>query len=485
MPAKKTRAKKAQAKKKQAKKTQPKEILSPNTPPADGRSPFTKLPLEIHMVIGDMLKENKQLGALAKLARTSRRLCSFYEQQLYKGKGNTHNIDALTGLFGNRPYGDRPNAEGTALQLAIREKQNQSMRWLFNEGVLVDLPDKPVRNMCRCGQGYYARDAWASSLHVAICTGNLEAVKLLLRVRHEAVASLEFSRNFDHVPILHTAVLNAFRGHSLDILDFVLENSIIRQSINGFKSEGSSTTLAMVLFQNNNHHMHVLTEKVLAALVKAGASLGPYPSGSFLAGQSPLMVELDQGNLRTNASYLLRLGCDPNGDRPDPVTPEWVSPLHLYIRPEHQHRNSPPFWQPRSVRWQWQVRERREIRDFIVVLLKHGASLDITNFEQISPLDNAMSYMARYLAPGRRVIGFKFVKLLLANVKDKGISKKSRKRAEDVMAILVQDLRAEHATHDLSDARVSPRPAWGEEESQPIRLGWHTWRREGGRLRRK
>ncbi|KAK1773349.1 hypothetical protein QBC45DRAFT_398098 [Copromyces sp. CBS 386.78] len=63
MPAKKTRAKKAQAKKKQAKDM---EMPSPNTPPASGRSPFTKLPLEIHMLIGDMLKEKKQLGGLAR-----------------------------------------------------------------------------------------------------------------------------------------------------------------------------------------------------------------------------------------------------------------------------------------------------------------------------------------------------------------------------------------------------------------------------------
>lgn len=348
MPPKRTRVKKAHAKKKRAEKIQPSIIPSPNIPPADGSSPFTKLPLEIHMVIGDKLKADKQLGALAKLARTSRHHCSFYEQQLYKGRGNTHNIDALmwgarkgsipamknangwganldtrTNLFGNRPYSNRPNAEGTALQLAIRGRQNQSMRWLFNEGVLVDLPDKPARNMCRCDHGWNPPDTYASSLHIAICTGNLDAVKLILRVRHEAEASLQFSRKFDHVPILHTAVLAAFREHSLDILDVALENSMIRKSINELKSEGGRTTLAMVLHSDATHYGHFLTEQILTALVKAGASLGPYPPGSNGAGASPLVDEIYQNNLQTNAKYLLRLGCDPNGDRPHPITPEW------------------------------------------------------------------------------------------------------------------------------------------------------------------
>ncbi|KAK1775138.1 hypothetical protein QBC45DRAFT_489172 [Copromyces sp. CBS 386.78] len=515
MPANKMRTKKAQGEKKQTKEM---------------RSPFTNLPLEIHMRIGDMLKEEKQLGALARLAITSRRLCSFYEQQLYKGKNSTNTVKAL--MWGarngsipvmktasgwgadldtradlaarHRPHGARLIVKGTALQFAIRGQENEAMQWLFKQGVLVDVPHKPARNMCRCSDGWPGwdtRDSWASTLHIAVCTGNLDAVKLLLRVRREGVAALEFSRKFDHDLILHTAVCYAFWYHSLDILDVVLENTMIRKSINDFKRESQRgcTALAMALLRGGDYRGHCSTEQILAALVKAGASLGPYPPGSYMAGISPLLHELDRGNLGTTARYLLQLGCDPNGDRPDPVTQEWESPLHFYIPAQPDNLYSRPPYVP-SFLPQGHGPRSREIRDFIVVVLKHGASLDITDYDGNSPLDNALSYLAPYLPPGLRILGLKFVKLLLANVTDKGISEKSRKRAEDAMAMVVQDLRAEHATHDLSYDQVGPLPeqdwgAWGEEEfdeegiaaeePRPILLGWHTWAREGGRLTRK
>ncbi|KAK3953719.1 hypothetical protein QBC32DRAFT_404634 [Pseudoneurospora amorphoporcata] len=493
MPAKKTRAKKAQAEKKQAK-----EMPSPNTPPASGRSPFTRLPLEIHMVIGDMLKEEKQLGALALMWGARRG--SIPVMKTAKGWGA--DLDTRTHLGGRyRTNGARLIVKGTALQFTIREEQNEAMQWLFKQGVLVDVPNKPARNMCQCSGGWNARDCWASTLHIAVCTGNLDAVKLLLNVRREAAAALEFSRKFDHDLILHTAVCHAFWYHRLDILDVVLENTMIRKSINDFKSEahGGCTALAMALVGGGAYSGHCSTEQIFAALVKAGASLGPYPPGSYMAGKSPLLHQLDQGNLRTNARYLLKLGCDPNGDRPDPVTTEWEIPLHACIPPKPENIYCRLPYTP-SILPQKHGSRSRDIRDFIVAVLKHGASLDITDFHGNSPLDSALSYMAPYLPPGLRILGFKFVKLLLANVTDKGISEKSRKRAEDVTATVVQDLRAEHATHYLSYDRVGPlqEQDWGvggeeefgeegndAEEPTPILLGWHTWTREGGRLSRK
>ncbi|KAA8622127.1 hypothetical protein SMACR_09508 [Sordaria macrospora] len=516
MPAKKTRAKKAQATKETAK-----ELPSPDTPPADSRSPFTNLPLEVHMLIGGTLKDKKQLGALAKLARTSGRLCSFYEQQLYKGKNCSNmirafmwgasmgsipvmktangwgaDLDTRTDLDCHSPYAPCRNTKGTALQLTIRVKQNDAMQWLLKQGVLVDVPNKPARNMCQCDGGWDRREIWASTLHIAICTGNLNAVKSLLRVWREGVAALEYSQKFDHDLILHTAVCQAFRYHSVEILDFVLKNVMIRKSIDGFKpnSQGGCTPLAMALLRGGAYYAHCSTKSILASLVKAGASLGPYPPASYRAGISPLMDEIERGHLRTNARYLLQLGCDPNGDRPDPVTQDWESPLHVYIIPQHENRSFRPPHVP-SILPQWQGQSRREIKAFIVVLLKYGASLDITDSDGYSPLDNVLSYMEPFLTPGFRILGFKFVKFLLANVTDKGISEQSMRRAEDVMATMIQDLRAEHATHDLSYDYEGPLQehhlgVWGEEEvveeePAPILLGWHSWTREGGRLVRK
>ncbi|KAK3352055.1 hypothetical protein B0H65DRAFT_547036 [Neurospora tetraspora] len=466
-PARKTQAKKAQAKKKPARKTQAKEILSPDTPPADGRSPFTQLPLEIHMVIGDMLKEDKRLDALPTLARTSRRLCSFYEQQLYKGKDNTHRVkalmwgvahDSVTVMKSARQWGadlnvrsyhlDRKRSrrnnyisgKGTALQFAIRDGHNESMCWLLDERARVDIPGKPAWGMCQCGS--YSR-SYASSLHLAFCNGNLLAATILLRRAPEA--SVQYSRKVDTGSILKTAVKAAFGRYSVRFLDVALENPAIRKSINAFQEEDLHTPLALAL--SPEYEGDDLLEPILAALVKAGASLGPYPQGSHMEGHSPLLLLLDRGD-RESATYLLRLGCDPNGDRPHPVTPAWQSPLHFYINPESHNRWSTPAWH-QQVFHRWRLTPR----EFIVVLLEHGASLDITNAEGVSPLDNAISFMARYVAPRRRVAGFKLVKLLLANVKPEGISTKSRERAEGVMTTLVQDLRAEHATHNLSDVR--------------------------------
>lgn len=250
------------------------------------------------------------------------------------------------------------------------------------------------------------------------------------------------------------------------------------------------TPIKVALSPNHEGRHHL--ELILDALVKAGASLGPYPHGSDVEGDhSPLWSSLYRDD-REAATYLLRLGCDPNGDRPHPITPEWRSPLHWYIGHESHERWYTPGWQQQHVAHEWMRQRRPSIRDFIGVLLEHGASLDITDLAGNSPLDYAVSYMDRFVEPKRRVAGFKLVKILLAKVKAEGISKESRKRADDVIATLVEDLRAEHATHDLSDVRVREHSEedWDydseeEEEREPIRLGWHAWRREGGRLRRK
>lgn len=480
MPAKKTRAKKAQEKKKK----QAKEMPSPSTPPADGRSPFSKLPIEVHFLIGDALKENKHLRSLASVARTSRRFCSYYEQQLYKGKTSSSNIiqalmwgarrgsihvmkcaigwgadlNTRTDIYRFRPYSIDSKAQGTALQLAIRSKQDDAMDWLFKQGVLVDLPNEPARNLCLCGAGdggWDGDDSWASTLHIAVCTDNLSAVKMLLRDPHEATAAVEFSQKFDHDLILHTAVYQAFNYRSVNILNAVLKNSMIRSTINDFKPEAHPrcTPLAMALTRgaSESRYPYSRAKEILAALVKAGADLGPYPPGSWQAGKSPLMDEVQRGNLRTNARYLLELGCDPDGDRPNPVTPDWQSPLLAYIVPQHENIFCRPPYKP-SILPQWHGHDHDdEIKDFIPVLLAHGASLDITDSDGCSPLRNALGYMAPHLKPSLRVMGLKLVKFLLANATtDKNVSEKSRKEAEDAMAALTQDLRADHATHYIS-----------------------------------
>lgn len=445
------------------------------------------------MAIGKMLKKE----SLAKLARTSRRVCSMYEQQLYIGKANTNIIKSL--LWGAR-HGSVPvmrNAHGwgadlntrtsvaprrswmynyaslakaTVFQVTIRDGQTEAMQWLWNQGVLVDTHGKPARNMCKCGESYDGSiEVDSSSLHIAVCNGNLEAVRLLLRLPHEAVEAFKFSQQFDSAPILNTAVTTAFRQQNISMLNAVLENSTIKETINAVKSEGACTPLCIALLRSNRYPHHSLTQDILSALVRAGATLGPYPPGAFMAGRSPLMTELENGSLRTTARFLLQLGCDPNGNRPDPITSEWRSPLHFYIGPEHENRHSLPLWYPYPRPWQWQLWQGgnvSEVREFIALLLQQGASLDIVNFEGVSPLDNALSYMADFLAPRRRVAGYKLVKLLLANVQDNGISEESRMRAQDVMATVVRDLRAENATHDLSDMRLrgpSMGANWDEE----------------------
>ncbi|EGZ75901.1 hypothetical protein NEUTE2DRAFT_58882 [Neurospora tetrasperma FGSC 2509] len=498
MAPKKARVKKAQTKKKAAKRIQPKEILSPDTPPADGSSPFTRLPLEVHMVIGDTLKADMQLGALAKLARTSRRLCSFYEQQIYKGRGNRNNIVAL--MWGTRHnsvtvmqsaqqwganldvrayhlnrMGSRRthgmHGSGTALQLAIRDQNNASMCWLLDEHARVDIPGKPAQGMCQCTTQSRSH---ASSLHLAFCNGNLLAATTLLR--REPVASVRYSLEVDTRSILNTAVKAAFSGYSVSFLAVALENPAIRKSINSFQGVDHRTPIKVALSPHHEGRHHL--ELILDALVKAGASLGPYPHGSDVEGHHPPLWSSLYRDDREAATYLLRLGCDPNGDRPHPITPEWRSPLHWYIGHESYERWYTPGWQQEHVAHEWMRQRRPYIRDFIVVLLEHGASLDITDLAGNSPLDYAVSYMDRFVEPRRRVAGFKLVKLLLAKVEAEGISKESRKRADDVIATLVQDLRAEHATHDLSDVRVRELSAedWDydgeeEEEREPIRLG--------------
>ncbi|KAK3388377.1 hypothetical protein B0T20DRAFT_397890 [Sordaria brevicollis] len=423
------------------------------TPSQDGRSPFLNLPAEIHFLIGGLLEEE----SLAKLARTSQEVRSFYEQQLYQGKNSTNIVkalmwgaehDSLPAMRNAHERGAnldtqasieprRDNASlalATAFQVAMRDSNREATQWLWDHGVLVDIPGQPARNMCRC---YHRFDINSSSLHIALCNGNLWAARLILRLPHTALEAFNFSQQFDARTIVSMAVTAAFRYRRPSALNMVLANPTIRATINVVKPEGTFTPLYLVLRVSHRYHPHSLAKRVLRILVRAGASLGPYPPNSFewIAGLSPIMAELETGSLGTTVRMLLDVGCDPNGglrpDDPVPVPPGWRSPLHFFIHPEHETRYDRPFWHMNPGPWPLLTLRRFQVihmRESIGYLVRKGASLDITDFRGCSPLDNALSYMEPFLAPRRRLAGYRLVKLLLKNVTPEGISMESRHR---------------------------------------------------------
>ncbi|KAK3347719.1 ankyrin repeat-containing domain protein [Neurospora tetraspora] len=436
---------------------------------------FLRLPQELHVLIGDNLKQDGSLNALAALSRTSRCLRSSYEPTLYQGLvpesddndnpacqhaliwGARHNsipVMAQAKAYGadldkqvkyaigrvdwvtwSGPY--NPNAPppivyawGSALQLAVHDGHDDAVQWLLDQGAELDDVDNPSVDVCRCCERHGAPTGNRSILHLATCAGHVSTLRALL----ERGASLDVAEEIDREHALH-ATLSTELGNSrnnkfepLAILTALLDHLALGITAESAKSaalnsvnKGGLTLLQMAIEYN---HIPVM-EQALHALVGAGASLGPLPpTAQGTEGgrrcMTPLLHTLLEDRGFETIHQLLDLGADINGDRPDPVQtqPQWQSPLHFLVRHLDQGAIKPgaPLYRGDLSLLYESEDQGRWHRGDVVDLLRRGASLDIQDAQGRTPLGSAMSYGGGHLSLHRRLGALKMVKVMLKNV---------------------------------------------------------------------
>ncbi|KAK3493679.1 hypothetical protein B0T13DRAFT_530984 [Neurospora crassa] len=496
------------------------------------------LPLEVHLIISEILKDHSQWDTLAVLSRSSHRLRSIYEPRLYSTIKDTNNpycypyrlwgkdptsgsnnlVKALMwGIINEsvpvlaqaKAYGADVNALveynnccnfseprrhgwGTILQHAIERGCARSVEWLIQEGAVIKTPGQAAVDMCDCEDRSRRNGGpkhQCSTLHLALCKGHLEIAKLIMH--HFGPAALKESQRIDGCLILQTAMHTANARKEIKFLSTMLEYPSVRNTINIVSPHNQQTVLEEALLRAAYSGREFLRPIIKTLVRQGGASLDPYLAGSHHAGQLPLLHVLMESGFY-EAMQLLRLGCDPDG-KPTTTTTTisvdqgWLTPLHYLIRHEGAVRGGedPDWMMGRGVSIGFRRRSERVLQ-VIKTLVCSGASLMIkaSTDSNLTPLENAISHGAPFLSLPRRVAAYQLLRLLLRNVKEGKITQAAREEAELCMRRIKEDLGAEQALYDLSDERVTMR-GW-RSGVQPIRLGWISWSREadGGRLLR-
>ena len=466
------------------------------------------LPPEIHLMISRFLKDDGRLDTLAVLSRSSNRLRSIYEPELYrtaKHENYPHcypNEALMWGITNEsvpvmaqaKAYGADINARvkgchgkdiyhriwleyglGTMLQHAVQKGRGPSVVWLIQEGAVINTPDQAAVNMCECDTTSEESEHKCSTLHLALCKGHFLIAQFI--IDQFGRAALEESKNVDRPLILQTAIKKAFFREDIEFLSAMLEYPSVCNLVNMVNPHDGQTVLEATLSDTNMGLDFILRDflhRIIEVLVhEGGASLGPYPAESRSAGQSPLVTVLKWGNYET-AQQLLRLGCDTQGLPPTQETQNWSSPLHCLIPPASDYRAEDPEWMDTLENRHYEY-PTRSIQEIIETLVRSGASLMIkaTLFNS-TPLENAISHGAPFLSLSRRVAAYKLLKVLLKHGKEGKITQAAREQAEKCMEQIKEDLRAEHALYDLSDRRVKVRSwsGWDEDRAygQPILL---------------
>ncbi|KAK3946911.1 hypothetical protein QBC32DRAFT_271684 [Pseudoneurospora amorphoporcata] len=214
-------------------------------------SSLLRLPAELHLLIGNTLREDGRLNTLAVIARTSKRLRSIYEPQLYQSPDKTKYQDALLWganhnsipimaqalscgadldkqaqyfnsqyVDGMGTHGPVINTRATALQVAVSRGHDEAVRWLLERGAELSDMDNPSNYACpacnrhRILQRYddqrralfdsaLSTGERRSLLHLAICGAqHVPTLRLLL----ERGASLEAAARIDGEHAVHAAI---------------------------------------------------------------------------------------------------------------------------------------------------------------------------------------------------------------------------------------------------------------------------------------
>ncbi|KAJ4402540.1 hypothetical protein N0V85_005285 [Neurospora sp. IMI 360204] len=499
-----------------------------------------RLPEELHLLIGNSLKQDGELDTLAVVARTSKRLCSIYEPQLYHNRncqdallwGASHN--SIPVMAKAKSYGADLDKQvqsvksqivtttmgtaygpifwtswATALQLAVSHGHDEAVRWLLDRGAELNDFDSPSNNACPDCNRHRTRDTNGqrrSLLHLAICGAQHVPTLRLLLARG---ASLEAAAQIDGEHPVHAAVraeLPARERHDplapisrrrhlplredqwppwhepLTLLKVILEHMGTDESaISALNSIGwyESTPLKTAIYIRDAAVM----QQAITLLVRAGASLTrPVPPSPWRQSMAPFWWMLHERGCRAEyATAFLDLGVDVNGERPDDPVPEgWKSPLHFIIR----HKRETNVY-TRLIH----VDNGGAHRGLVAELLRRGARLDITDAKGLTPLGNAMSNGAEDLPLKSRAAAVKMVRLMLRLVqRPRGISEELENEAREWMEVVVRGLRAEKAT--VEEIKYAPplyRGPWSCRRPpmrKTIRLGWPGWNRSGsgGRL---